>query len=461
MAEESFDPKKYLQQGAWRGMKLGLHRTEELLERLGRPQDSLRIVHVAGTNGKGSTCAFMASILQAAGYRTGLFTSPYILRFNERMQVNNTDISDAELYEVALAVRNAAEAMDEHPTAFERTTVAALLYFARAGCDMVVFEVGLGGRLDSTNVVNPLLCAITPISLDHTHILGDTIEAIAAEKAGIIKEGVPVVCAAQVKEAERVIRNRAQEVHAPVIMPRFERICAHAEGFHRVFSYDGIDVRLRLAGVYQPSNAVLAIEMARLLRVCGCDIPDAAIISGLETTFWRGRFEVVSESPAVIVDGGHNTEGARVLAASLREYFSRGSVNFAMSVLRDKNYRAMLGELVPTARRFFCFEQADNERALPAVSLAQSVCEVASYREISAELQFVRGNWRQSIAHNADRHQVSIDGQTRLEVYVCEGVEQAVCGARDAAALDGETGVACCFGSLYAIADVMKALGKG
>ena len=190
---KEFDPKVYLQQGAWRDVRLGLHRTEELLERLGRPQDRLRIVHVAGTNGKGSTCAFIAGILQAAGYKVGLFTSPYVLRFNERIQVNREDISDEDLFAVALEVREAAEQMDEQPTAFELITAAALLHFAQVGCTAVVLEVGLGGRLDSTNVVVPEVCAITSIAHDHTHVLGDTITKIAHEKAGIIKAGIPVV----------------------------------------------------------------------------------------------------------------------------------------------------------------------------------------------------------------------------------------------------------------------------
>ena len=204
-----FDPKEYLQQGAWRDVRLGLHRTEELLERLGRPQDSLKIVHVAGTNGKGSTCAFIASILQEAGYKTGLFTSPYILRFNERIQIDRRDISDEDLLEVAADVREQALAMDEQPTAFELITAAALLHFAQQECDAVVLEVGLGGRLDSTNVVTPEVCAIAPISLDHTHVLGDTVEKIAHEKAGIIKPGVPVVSNRQPADARRVIEQAA------------------------------------------------------------------------------------------------------------------------------------------------------------------------------------------------------------------------------------------------------------
>ena len=458
MTKDTFDPKTYLQQGAWRDVKLGLQRTEELLDRLGRPQDCLRIVHVAGTNGKGSTCAFIAGILQAAGYRTGLFTSPYILCFNERVQVNRKDISDAELCDITLAVRAVAETMDEHPTAFELITAVALLYYARMNCDVAVLEVGLGGRLDSTNVVNPVACAITPISLDHTQMLGDTVEKIAAEKAGIIKEGVPVVCAAQSEEVMQVIRSRAHAMHAPLSVPRFEDVCSHAEGLHQVFSYDGIDdVHLQLAGVYQPSSAVMAIEVARVLRGCGFDISDAAIKTGLEASYWRGRFEVVANNPTVIVDGGHNKQGARVLASSLREYFPQGGINFSMSVLHDKDYRAMLAEVVPLARRFFCSEQHDNERALSAVSLAQSVCEVAQSLGIPAEIRPASGVLGQLSIDNGDQFQ-TCNALAKLEVYVCASVGEAACAARDAAALDGQTGVACCFGSLYAIADIMNAL---
>ena len=430
---EEFDPKVYLQQGAWRDVRLGLHRTEELLERLGRPQDRLRIVHVAGTNGKGSTCAFTAGILQAAGYKVGLFTSPYVLRFNERIQVNREDISDEDLLAVALEVREAAERMDEQPTAFELITAAALLHFAQVGCTAVVLEVGLGGRLDSTNVVVPEVCAITSIALDHTHVLGDTIAKIAHEKAGIIKAGIPVVSYKQKPEAEAVIMQRAREVGAPVSVPRFGRIHAHAEGLHQVFSYDGFtDVRLKLAGTYQPNNAVMAIEIARVLRGRGFEISDEAIKAGLEATVWQGRFEVVRDNPTVIVDGGHNEQGANVLAASLREYFPQGGVTFVMNVLRDKNYRAMIDATLPLAARYFCAEPPENERALHADELAWVI------RERELEFEGV--------------HDYCVQ---RLQVQACASIANAVEGAVEAA---GPDGVVCCFGSLYAIADVMAAL---
>lgn len=430
---ESFDAKTYLQQGAWRDVRLGLHRTRELLERLGRPQDRLRIVHVAGTNGKGSTCAFIAGILQAAGYKVGLFTSPYVLRFNERIQVNREDISDDDLTAVALQVRDAAAGMDEQPTAFELITAAALLHFAQVECTAVVLEVGLGGRLDSTNVIDPVACAITPISLDHTHVLGSIVTAIAQEKAGIIKPGVPVVCFKQVPDAEAVVLAKAAEVGAEVITPNFGDVRAHAEGLHQVFSYDGIcDVRLKLAGTYQPLNATMAIEVARVLRGRGFDISDADIKVGLESTVWRGRFEVVREHPYVIVDGGHNEQGAGVLAASLREYFPDGGVTFVMNVLRDKNYRAMIDATLPLASAYYCAEPPENERALHAWELADAINgRLAEQREAYATCA------AQPVA------------------TACPSIALAVSQAVAAA---GESGVVCCFGSLYAIADVMAAL---
>ncbi len=206
--DDGFDAKAYLQQGSWRDMDLGLDRTRALLAALGNPQDAYPIVHVAGTNGKGSTSAFIAGILQAAGYDTGLFTSPFILRFNERIQVNRVDISDGELDEVARAVRDAVASIDVHPTAFELITAVALEHFRRRGCDAVVLEVGLGGRLDATNVVVPAACAITSIAFDHMRILGDTLAQIAAEKAGIVKPGVPAARSSRTPDTRSTRRSR-------------------------------------------------------------------------------------------------------------------------------------------------------------------------------------------------------------------------------------------------------------
>lgn len=430
-----FDPKIYLQQGAWADVKLGLHRTEELLERLGNPQDSLKIVHVAGTNGKGSTSAFIAGILQAAGYTTGLFTSPYILRFNERIQIDRTDISDEDLLEVAADVRDQALLMGEAPTAFELLTATALHYFAQKQCDVVVLEVGLGGRLDSTNVVTPLLSVITPIALDHTAVLGDTIAKIAAEKAGIIKRGVDVLSYPQHSDAAAVIKERAMQQGSAVRTPCFSLVDAHVEGMTQVFSYDGIeDVRLRLAGVYQPYNAAMAIEAVRILRGKGFVVSDSAIKNGLEATTWPARFEVVAQHPVTIVDGGHNEQGARVLAQSLQEYFPEGGVTFVMSVLRDKDYRAMIECVLPFARRFFVAAPPDNDRALSADELADVIREMQREKECGYCSCVVGAS-----------------------VESCPSVHAAVLRAREAA---GSDGVMCCFGSLYSVQETMEALSE-
>ncbi len=417
-----FDPKAYLQQGSWGDVRLGLARTRELLAGLGNPQDRLKFVHVAGTNGKGSTSAFTASICQAAGLRTGLFTSPYVMEFNERIQVDRKSISDADLLDVTRRAKAQADRMEDVPSSFELLTAVALTYFAEQACDIVVLEVGLGGRLDSTNVIeHPLVCAITPIALDHTAILGDTVAAIAAEKAGIIKPGSPVVCCTQEPEAARVIRSRCAELGCSLTVPRFSRAHARYEDGFQVLSYDGIDnVRLSMCASYQPVNAVMAIEIARLLRVRGLDISDAHIKAGLEAARWPGRFDIVGRNPAVVVDGGHNEQGARVLADSLRCAFGGAPVTFVMSVLADKDYRAMIEQVAPLAARVFTVSAPYTDRALPAQDLAAAVRD-AGIEQVRACRDFT------------------------------DACENALCAA-------GRDGVVCCFGSLYSVGEAMRAL---
>lgn len=419
---EDFDPKAYLQQGSWGDVRLGLTRTRALLEGLGNPQDRLRFVHIAGTNGKGSTSAFTASICQAAGLKTGLFTSPYVMEFNERIQIDRESISDADLLDVTSRAKAVADAMDDTPTSFELLTGVALTYFAEHACDIVVLEVGLGGRLDSTNVIeSPLVCAITPIALDHTAILGDTVAAIAAEKAGIIKPGVPVVSHLQDPEAARVIRERCIEQGSPLVIPRFSRAHAHFEDGFQVLSYDGLsDVCLSMCGSYQPGNAVMAVEIARVLRSRGLDISDEHIRAGLQAARWPGRFDIVSRDPAVVIDGGHNEQGARVLAESLRAAFGQAPVTFVMSVLADKDYHAMIEHIAPLAARVLTVTASCSDRALSSDSLAVAVRE----------------------------HGVA-------GVEACDGFEEACAKALSSA---GSDGVVCCFGSLYSVGDAMRAL---
>lgn len=393
----SFDPVAYINEPRWRDSRLGLERIAELLERMGRPQDRLKFVHVAGTNGKGSTCAYLASILKAAGYRTGLFTSPYIIEFTERIRVNGENIPHEALADVTLFVRRHAEAMaaetGEHPTEFELMTAVAFEHFARERCDIVVCEVGLGGRLDSTNVIEmPEVCVITRIGLDHTALLGDTHEAIAREKAGIVKPGAPVVSWPQDDAAAMdVIRWAARACGGDLRVPEFSRLEVFpVQGAVRHFAYLGERYTTRLLGSYQPKNAALAIESACLLREHGWRISETAVETGIASARWPARFEVISTGPVpVVVDGGHNPQGASALAASLRDVYPGRSVVFVMSVLADKDYRAMIDEVAPLASAFVC-ATPPNPRALQADDLARAVREQTGERilvEVAADLR--------------------------------------------------------------------------
>lgn len=389
--QKAFDPVEYINTPRWRSSRLGLDRTRELLAGIGNPQDSLRVVHVAGTNGKGSTCAFLASVLQAAGYKVGLFTSPYIIEFADRIRVDGQNISPEDLLDVTLAVRDAAEAMEDHPTEFELMTAVAFLHFARSGCDICVVEVGLGGRLDSTNILQaPEVCVITPIAFDHTELLGDTLSAIASEKAGIIKPGVPVVSALQEPEAMGVIAAKAVEQQAP-----FTRVDNDAlQGTPAVFTYgEWHGLRLGLLGSYQTQNAATALEAIKVLREKGWVIPDEAVRSGLESVTWPGRFELLGEDPVFIVDGGHNPQGIQVLVESLQQRYEGRPVLFIFGVLADKDYPAMVRQLVAYSctRAIICIEPP-NPRALKSEDLAQALNEElkAQNAQLAREHPFTR-----------------------------------------------------------------------
>lgn len=365
-----FDAVAYINEPRWHNMSLGLDRTRELLERLGNPQNSLRFVHVAGTNGKGSTCAFTTSILQAAGYKVGMFTSPYIVCFEERIRVNGENITPEALRAVTLEVREAAEAMVDHPTEFELMTAVAFLYFAQQGCDIVVAEVGLGGRLDSTNIIETVeVSAIAPVSFDHRAMLGNTLAEIAGEKAGIIKPGVPVVSAPQEPEVEGVLRARAAEQGSAITFVDEEAI----SGDERNFAYaNWSNLKLGLNGLHQRANAALALEVCKVLREKGYVISDEAIREGLAATTWPGRFEVVRTNPDVILDGAHNIQACKVLAEELRRRYPNKGITFVLSVLEDKDYHEMLEPLVAIGKAFYCTEPP-NPRALPTRKLAQTI----------------------------------------------------------------------------------------
>lgn len=439
-----FDPIAYINTPRWQASRLGLERIRELLERLGRPQDRLKFVHVAGTNGKGSICAYLASILGAAGYRTGMFTSPYIERFEERIRVDGVMISPDELRDVTLAVREHAEAMAEetggHPTEFELMTAVALEHFARCGCDIVVLEVGLGGRLDSTNVIDaPEACVIARIGLDHTALLGNTLAAIAGEKAGIIKEGSAVVSWPQESEAMAVIGHAAAEHGCELRVPDFAQLEEGAIRWEdgaspfRSFSYrEWTDLRTGILGSYQPQNATVALEVVDVLCGRGWRIPDEAVRAGVARTRWPGRFEIVEggSSPdgfAIVVDGGHNPQGARALADSLAEVFPGRKPVFVIGVLEDKDYPRMLEDVLPLGSAFVCVTP-DNPRALPAHKLARAI------------------RWT---------GQDLLGCSACVNPVVARDFEDAIRRARELADPDG---LICAFGSLYSVAALKEAV---
>ena len=379
---------EYIHAVQWAGHKPGLTRTRTLLAALGDPHKQLQFIHVAGTNGKGSTAAMLASCLQAAGYRVGLYTSPFINRFNERIQVNGQQIPDEELVRLVERVKPAADAMADVPTEFEIITALGMLYFAERHCDIVVLEVGLGGTLDSTNVIDPPECAvITALGMDHVKELGPTIADIAAAKAGIIKPGSPVVSYGGVPEADAVIARVAREQNAPLTVVDLSRLKVEGGDLDAVtFDFDGLDgVRLPLIGSYQPKNAALAITALRVLRGRGWNIPDSAIRTGLEQVSWPGRFELLRHSPAFLLDGSHNAHGMRATVQSLRDRFPGQKFVFLLSIMADKDVDEMLALLLPLAKRFVTVT-AHTPRAMPAETLAEHIRARGGKAEAAADI---------------------------------------------------------------------------
>lgn len=362
----------YIDGVAWFGSKPGLSRVTELLHRLGDPQNRLKFVHIAGTNGKGSCAAMLASVLKTAGYKTGLFTSPYLYRFNERMQINGREIDNDVLADVVTRVSVPAEAMEDHPTEFELMTAAAMLWYAEEGCDIVVLEVGLGGRFDATNVISrPEAAVIMNIGLDHTKILGDTVEKIAAEKAGIIKPGCPCVLYQQSDSVTQVIRQRCGEVGAELHIADFSAIKTEFDSLEgQVFTYKGEAYAIPLLGAHQLKNAAVVIETAEALRSRGWKLPHEDVEHGLYAVSWPARFEVVSDEPCFVVDGGHNPQCAQTVAENLKKYFPGCRRVLLIGVLADKDYPSLADILAPEADEFVCVTP-NSDRALPAKELAE------------------------------------------------------------------------------------------
>lgn len=359
----------------------GLDRIKAVLGLVGNPQTNFKSIHIAGTNGKGSVTVMTASALTAAGYKTGMFVSPFIIDFRERVQINGEFISESDLCRLAERVIETKIKLCE----FEFITVVAFLYFAEQNVDIAVIETGLGGRLDATNSLeNVLVSAITKIGLDHTSVLGDTIEQIAAEKCGIIKNGKTVCAPNQAKKALSIIKQYAPDAIIPDMSKVTNIDCANVGN---TFMYKGEQYKLGLSGKFQIENAVTALE---ILFNCGLAIDDISIKTGLKTAFIPARAEVICEEPVVILDGAHNPDGAEVLSGIMRQY---NNITAIIGVMQDKDYNAVLEKTLPLCSRVICVKAADMPRALEAETLsveAQKYCDnVEVAKSYSQALSFV------------------------------------------------------------------------
>ena len=364
---------QYIHGISWEFCKPGLARISELCAALGNPQDDLKFVHVAGTNGKGSFCSMLSSVLRTAGFSVGLYTSPYIVRFNERMQMNGKPIEDALLAELTSEVKPIADKMTDKPTEFELITAIAFLYFKRMGADIVVLEAGMGGRLDSTNVIStPILSVITGISKDHTAFLGDTVEKIAGEKAGIVKTGVPVLFGGTDKACEEVIRAKARHMNSELLLVDYSSLkVKELDLCGTVFDYkESKGLKIKLLGAYQSRNASVVCEAVSALCRLGLRISDSALRSGILAAKWQARFEIVRENPLVIFDGAHNPEGISGAVESIRLYFNDKKVVALSGVLSDKDYEFIADELSGVVSHAFTVTP-DNKRALSAEKYAK------------------------------------------------------------------------------------------
>lgn len=410
----------YIHSVSWKGSVPGLSRTRELLARIGNPQDKLKFVHIAGTNGKGSTASMLASILRAAGYRTGLYTSPYILCFNERMQVNGEMISDEELTEITEFVRPHAEAMQDHPTEFELVTAIAMEYFMRHNCEIVSLEVGMGGEWDSTNVISvPEASVICNIGLDHTDVLGATLEEIAAAKAGIIKGGDAIIYRGR-ESVERVFEDTCEKTDTRLHKADFDGIRLHRADFSgQCFDLGARKaLEIPLLGEHQLKNAAVVIATVDALTQKGWKITEEQLRAGLKTVAWPGRFELLRKKPVFFVDGGHNPQCMAALAKNLEQYLAGRRLIALTGVMADKDYLDMYRM---TEQYFSAFVTVtpNNPRALPAQRLAEMLAGFGK------------------------------------PVTACASVED---GVKTAIAMaDGEGDAVVAFGSLYMVGDIRTA----
>lgn len=406
---------EYIHSFSWLGSRPGLSRTQALLSAMGNPEQKLRFIHLVGTNGKGSTAAMLASVLTAAGYTTGLYTSPYIHHFEERMQVDGEEIQGEELATITQWVGGLADQMEEHPTEFELVTCVALEFFRRRNCDLVVLEAGMGGRLDSTNVIPaPEAVVITNIGLDHTAQLGNTVEEIAAEKAAVIKDGCSVILYEQSRSVTQVVERVCQTHHVPLTIARADRVVLEEESPEgQRWNWKGESLFVPLLGDNQRHNGAVVLHTLEAIAA-KYPVSAQALREGLARVRWPGRFEVLRRRPWFVVDGGHNPQCAATVADNLKRYFPGKAPVLLMGVLEDKD-RAGLCEAVAGLGCSFVTITPPSPRALDAQTLAK---ELAHYGK-----------------------------PTYAASSIPQGVERAM-------ELAGEDGVVCALGSLYSVGEI-------
>lgn len=396
---------EYVEQVSKQGSVLGLDNIKELLNRLDNPQNCLKFVHIAGTNGKGSTLAFISTVLACAGYKVGRYVSPTVFEYRERIQINGKYISKADLGKFMGRIKEASDSMEREgmtpPTQFEVETALSFLYYKEKKCDMVVLETGLGGRLDATNVITTTLVAvIASISMDHMNFLGDTLEEIAQNKAGIIKNNCYVIAMKQDERVLKVIQQTCKEKDASYqvadgSLATSVKSSLTKQSFHYK-EYKGIEIGL--LGEVQIANCVLAIECLKILEQLGYHIPEKSLREGLAKTLWAGRFSIIAKKPYFIIDGAHNEDAAKKLAQSITSYFPNKEIIYIMGVLRDKEHDKIIKETYQYATHIITVTTPNSERTMHAYDLAQEVKQyhpsvtVADSLEEAVEISYLLAN---------------------------------------------------------------------
>ena len=385
----------YINEASKSGITLGLDGIKNLLAELGNPQADLKFIHIAGTNGKGSVLAYVSTILETAGYKTGRYISPTVQTYRERIQINRTNISKTDFCEGVATIKKAIDKMIEQgknpPSVFEIETSLGFLYFKKQACDIVVMETGMGGATDATNVIsNTLACIFTTVSRDHTEFLGDSIADLTQAKAGIIKPGAQLIIGKLPEESQRLIKALAQPFGNTLHVPEWDDIVIQKQSlFTQTFSYQQMsEITIHLLGGHQITNAILAIEAIKSLKAHGIHITDTQIKAGLSATKWFGRISVIQkENPIIIADGAHNQEAIKALAQTLKNHFPNKKIKGIMGVFKDKEIDAMLAEIKPVISEIHAIDLPDVTRSLKAEDLAKHLMQANIITSVHESLE--------------------------------------------------------------------------